>query len=223
MGWPIARSGPTGARTNSPGAVEAEVCELRRRHPGWGPQRLRHELERHGGRPLPSRTTSYRVLVPGRPTAPDPRRRRRAWRRWERERPMELWQLDLIEVPLADGTEVKVLTGSMTTRGTASARRSWYEPPAGRCAGGWRRRWAATVVPTEVLTDNARAVHRPVRQSPARGEVLFERILRENGITHRPGGVRAPVLSPGQANGVIHEAAAYRVVGWSKKRIRTCG
>ncbi len=30
------------------GEVEAVVCELRRRHPGWGPRRLVHELERRG-------------------------------------------------------------------------------------------------------------------------------------------------------------------------------
>jgi transposase-like protein len=29
--------------------VEAKVCELRRAHPKWGPQRLRHELERRSG------------------------------------------------------------------------------------------------------------------------------------------------------------------------------
>jgi transposase len=92
-------------------ALEAKVCELRRQHPGWGPQRLRDELERRGVRPLPSRMAIYRVLVRNQLITPDGRRRRRAWRRFERERPMQLWQLDLIELPLADGTEIKVLTG----------------------------------------------------------------------------------------------------------------
>jgi transposase len=92
-------------------AVEARVCELRRQHPGWGPQRLRYELERRGVLPLPSRMAVYRVLVRNRLISPGGRRRKRAYRRWERARPMELWQLDLVELPLADGTEVKVLTG----------------------------------------------------------------------------------------------------------------
>jgi transposase len=92
-------------------AVEARVCELRRQHPGWGPQRLRHELERRGVEPLPSRMAIYRVLVRNRLITPDRRRRQRTWRRFQRERPMELWQLDLVELPLADGTEIKVLTG----------------------------------------------------------------------------------------------------------------
>lgn len=40
--------------------VEAAVCELPRRHPGWGPRRLVHELERRRVLPAPSRATVYR-------------------------------------------------------------------------------------------------------------------------------------------------------------------
>jgi transposase len=38
-----------------PAAVEAQVLEWRRVHPGWGPRRLLHELHRAGVSPLPSR------------------------------------------------------------------------------------------------------------------------------------------------------------------------
>jgi len=45
----------------------------------------------------------------------DPAARRprdRKWRRWERGRPMELWQLDVVgEFALADGSRAKALTG----------------------------------------------------------------------------------------------------------------
>src|SRR4029453_17821135 len=44
--------------------VEAAVCELRRRHPGWGPQRLSWELERARVGSSPARA--------GRPPAPTP-------------------------------------------------------------------------------------------------------------------------------------------------------
>jgi transposase len=53
-------------------AVEAKVCELRRQHPRWGPQRLRDELERRGVQPLPSRMAIYRVLVRNQLIAPGP-------------------------------------------------------------------------------------------------------------------------------------------------------
>ncbi|HSO55197.1 MAG TPA: helix-turn-helix domain-containing protein [Actinomycetes bacterium] len=43
--------------------VEARICELRRRHPGWGQRRLTHELIRDGVDPPPGLTSSYRALV----------------------------------------------------------------------------------------------------------------------------------------------------------------
>src|SRR5207253_5926766 len=40
------------------------------------------------------------------------RKRRDEYRRWERERPMQLWQMDVMGgVLLEDGTELKVVTG----------------------------------------------------------------------------------------------------------------
>jgi transposase len=88
-----------------PVAVEVRICELRRRHPDWGPRRLAHELGRDGLEPVPSRSAIYRTLVRQRLIEPVARRRRRAeYRRWERDRPMELWQLDVMGgVWLADG------------------------------------------------------------------------------------------------------------------------
>jgi transposase len=96
-----------------PAAVEVRICELRRRHPDWGPRRLHHELGGDGVQPLPSRSAIYRALVRQQLIEPVARRRRKAaWRRWERDRPMELWQLDVMGgVWLADGRELKVLTG----------------------------------------------------------------------------------------------------------------
>ena len=54
-----------------------------------------------------------RALLRGGRIHPGTRRRRRAdYRRWERRRPMELWQMDVVGgIHLADGVEVKVMTG----------------------------------------------------------------------------------------------------------------
>jgi len=175
-------------------AVEAKVCELRRQHPGWGPQRLRHELERRGVLPLPSRSAIWRLLVRNRLISPGGRRRQRAYRRWERARPMELWQLDLVEIPLADGAKVKVLTGvddhsrycvsaAVMARATGRAVCRALAAALGRYG-----------VPEEVLTDNGKQfTGRFGKPRPA--EVLFERILRENGVTHRLTRVRAPTTT----------------------------
>jgi hypothetical protein len=74
---------------------------------------LHHELGRDGLEPVPSRSAIYRALVRQRLIEPVARRRRRAdYRRWERDRPMELWQLDVMGgVWLTDGRELKVVTG----------------------------------------------------------------------------------------------------------------
>ena len=93
--------------------IEAMVCELRRDHPRWGPLRLAHELAGKGVVPAPSRMSVYRVLVRHGLIEPGTRRRPKdSYRRWERDEPMALWQLDIVGGAfLADGTEAKVVTG----------------------------------------------------------------------------------------------------------------
>ena len=93
--------------------VEARVLVLRDAHPRWGPTRLVYELGREGVVPVPGRSSVYRALVRNGRIDPARRRRRRSdYKRWERGRPMELWQMDVVGgVHLADGAEVKVVTG----------------------------------------------------------------------------------------------------------------
>jgi transposase len=80
-----------------PEAVEALIYQLSRAHPGWGPRRLGHELARRGITPVPSRASIYRALRRGGMVEPHARRRQKqAWRRWRRQRPMQLWQLDVM-------------------------------------------------------------------------------------------------------------------------------
>ena len=89
------------------------ICELRRQHPGWGPRRIEHQLGRTGVDPVPSRSASTGAC--SRHSLIELRRRRKRrdeFRRWERDRPMQLWQMDVMGgVLLDDGTELKVVTG----------------------------------------------------------------------------------------------------------------
>jgi transposase len=96
-----------------PAEVEAALLELRRTRPYWGPQRLVHELDRRGVKPLPSASAVYRALLrAGMIDAATRDRRSRKWKRWERGRPMELWQMDVVGgFALADGSCAKALTG----------------------------------------------------------------------------------------------------------------
>ena len=59
--------------------------------------------------PVPGRTSIYRALVRNGLVSPGRRQRRRAdYRRWERARPMELWQMDVVGgFHLAEGVELK--------------------------------------------------------------------------------------------------------------------
>jgi transposase len=86
--------------------TEAAICDLRRCHPTWGQVRIAHELGRDGISP-PSLSAIYRTLARNGLLIPGARRRKKSdYQRWERRRPMELWQMDVMGgVALADGTE----------------------------------------------------------------------------------------------------------------------
>jgi transposase len=93
--------------------VEARIVEMRRAHPGWGPRTILYWLEHDGVVPLPGRTSVERCLVRHGLVTPQPRRRKRSdYKRWERSRAMELWQMDIVGgVKLANGSEAKIVSG----------------------------------------------------------------------------------------------------------------
>jgi transposase len=95
------------------GELEIRVLELRRTHPLWGPLRLQYQLKREGFDPPPSHMAVYRALVRHGLIEPGTKRKKLpTYKRWERGRPMELWQMDVVGgVLFADGSEAKILTG----------------------------------------------------------------------------------------------------------------
>jgi transposase InsO family protein len=163
--------------------VEALVCEMRRMHPRWGPRRLRAELARRGVDPVPHRSSIYRILVRFGLVAVRPRRKRRSeYKRWQRDAPMELWQLDIVgSCFLTDGRQLKVVTGvddhsrycviaAVVPRATSRAVCAAFVQALSRFG-----------CPEQVLTDNGKQfTGRFGKPRPA--EVLFERICRRNGI-----------------------------------------
>ena len=70
---------------------------------------------------------------------------------------------------------------SLTVRGDATVA---TEPSARAVCEAFVAAMASYGVPSEVLTDNGKTIHRQVHQTVS-AEVLFERICRENGITTR--------------------------------------
>jgi transposase InsO family protein len=164
--------------------VEARVLALRRAHPGWGPSRIVWQLERDGVEPLPGRSSVYRALVRYGLIAPKQRRRRREdYRRWERGRAMELWQMDVMgRVHLADGLEVKVVTGiddhSRFIMSAAVVARATARPVCQAPAGALGRYG----IPEQILTDNGKVFTARFGRGP--GPVMFDRICTGNGIRH---------------------------------------
>jgi transposase len=148
-------SRPASCPHRMPPLVEARIAGLRRDHPGWGPSRIRWELERAGVVPLPGRSAVYRALIRHGLITPGKRRRRREdYRRWERGRSMELWQMDVMgRVFLSDGTEVKVVTGiddhSRFVVCAAVVARATARPVCQALAGALARHG----VPEQILTD----------------------------------------------------------------------
>ena len=95
-----------------PAGAGALLCELRRAHPRWGARRLVFELGIRGIDPVPGRATVHRALARNGLVVPQEQRHRRKYRRWQREAPMHLWQMDLAGgIFLAGGRECKMVTG----------------------------------------------------------------------------------------------------------------
>lgn len=190
-------SRPVSCPHQMPGVVEARILELRRAHPGWGPRRILYELQRAGGEgdPVPSRSAIYRCLV--RAGLIDPRARRRReehWKRWERGEPMELWQMDTVGgFVLADGRRAKALTGVDDHSRFCVSAYLVYRETSQRVCDGLAAAMRTHGVPEEILTDNGKVFTGRFNKPPV--EVLFDRVCRENGITHRLTQPRSPTTT----------------------------
>jgi hypothetical protein len=100
---------------------------------------------------------------------------------------------DLLPALLEDSTELKIVTGvddhsrlciaaGLVTRGTSKAVCAVLSAALARHG-----------IPDEILTDNGKCF--TGRFGPQPVEVLFDRILRENGIAHRHTAVRSPTTT----------------------------
>lgn len=163
--------------------IEARIVELRRAHPGWGPRTIGSKLRRELEHP-PSRSAIYRCLVRHRLVDHKPRRRRPSdYRRWERSRPMELWQMDVMGgVELVQGTECKIVTGiDDHSRFCVIAKvvaRATARPVCEALLEGL----SSHGVPEQILSDNGKVFTGRLAHPPA--TVAFDRICQANGVRH---------------------------------------
>jgi transposase InsO family protein len=134
--------------------------------------------------PLPGRSAVYRALI--RHGLVDPRKRKRRredYRRWERGRAMQLWQMDVMgRVHLAGGREVKIVTGiddhSRFIVCAKAVLRATARPVCLALGEALHRHG----VPEQILTDNGKVFTARFGLGP--GPVMFDRICTDNGIRH---------------------------------------
>jgi transposase InsO family protein len=163
--------------------IEAKIVAMRKANPGWGPRTILSKLRREPDVP-PSRSSIYRCLVRHRLIDPKPRRRRlKDYKRWERSRAMELWQIDVMGgVMLHDGTELKAITGiddhSRFCVIATLVHRATARPVCDALMQGLSRHG----VPEQILTDNGRVFTGRLARKPA--TVAFDRLCLANGIRH---------------------------------------
>jgi transposase InsO family protein len=144
---------------------------------------------------LPGRSSIYRCLVRHGLIEPAARRRKKAdYKRWDRSRAMELWQMDIVGgVRIVDGVKASIVSGvDDHSRYVISGRvveRATARPVCDALSLAMRTHG----VPQELLTDNGKVF--TGRFGPGTGEVLFDRICRENGIKHILTAPRSPTTT----------------------------
>ncbi|MBO0874655.1 MAG: IS481 family transposase [Pseudonocardia sp.] len=179
--------------------VEVAVAEMRREHPRWGSRRIRLELLRRplpwqvAGIEVPSERTIDRILIRHGLLRQRPRKRpRESFIRFERTAPMQLWGIDivggigLVDTATGEIREAKIVTG-IDDHSRFCVMAKVVERATGRAVCvAFAEALARHGVPDEVITDNGKQfTDRFNRYGPTRGEVLFDKICRRNGITHR--------------------------------------
>ncbi|MGH3576254.1 MAG: IS481 family transposase [Mycobacterium sp.] len=176
------RTKPASCPHQMPVAVEVRLLELRRDHPRWGPTRLQYELRRDVDA-VPGRTSIYRALVRNGLIEPLAQRRRRVeYRRWERTRAMELWQMDIVGFRLSDGTVMSMLSGIDDHSRFCVCAAVMARADSRSVCAAFSAALARHGVPDQILTDNGKVFTGRYAVFPT--TPMFDRICRERGIGH---------------------------------------
>src|SRR6266516_5952830 len=157
--------------------LEVEICEMRKDHPRWGARRIRTELRKAGVDP-PAISTIHQVLRRNHLVADQPKKRPKATKRFEREVPNDLWQIDATKVQLLDGTEAWVLDALDDHARYLLAARAALSPTTEAAWACFEEAATRHGMPRQLLSDNGLCF-----TGRLHGRVVdFERRIRSLGI-----------------------------------------
>ena len=167
--------------------LEARIVGMRREHPGWGPRTILYWLAFEGIDPLPGRTSVERALIRHGLVEPKKRKRSRAdYRRWERSRSMELWQMDivggvrLVDPKTGEISEAKIVTGIDDHSRFMVCARVVARATARPVCDALEHALARHGCPDQILSDNGKVFTN--RFGKGTGRVLFDRIPRPDPV-----------------------------------------
>lgn len=163
--------------------IEARVVELRKAHPGWGPRTILTKLRKQMDDP-PSRSAIHRCLIRHHLIDHKPRKRKPGdYKRWERLRAMELWQVDVMSVPdLVQGVRLQMVTGVDDHSRFCVLAKLLERATAKPICDGLLEALNRYGLPEEIMTDNGKVFTGRFHKMPT--NVLFDRICLNNGIKH---------------------------------------
>src|SRR5574341_651096 len=85
---------PQHSPTQTPPEVEQVIVEARQAHPTWGSRKLKRWLENRGYRSIPAPSTVTDILARHGLLSAEESGRHTPWRRFEMDKPNDLWQMD---------------------------------------------------------------------------------------------------------------------------------
>jgi transposase InsO family protein len=176
---------PHHSPTRTPDALEDEIIRLRKwlseRGFDAGPETIAWHLER-SGRPAPSISTIWRVLVRRGFVTFEPKKRpQSSFIRFEATLPNECWQSDVTHVVLATGQEVEILNFEDDHSRLCIASKAFFTVKGLDVVEVFRAAAVTWGYPASVLTDNG-AIYNAVSRG---GSTLFELDLERLGIHYK--------------------------------------
>jgi transposase InsO family protein len=168
---------PFRSRGQIPFDLEDQICRMRKDHPRWGARRIRAELIRAGISP-PAVSTVHQALRRNHLVADQPRKRPKAKKRFTREVPNDLWQIDATRVKLATGAPAWVIDVLDDNARYLVAAVACWAPTTEAACQAFSEGVSRCGLPRQVLSDNGSEFtgRLPVH------EVAFELQLKAAGV-----------------------------------------